>query len=570
MKTNSIFYYFRKEWKALLIVTIAGLIYNIGLVAGPYFEGKMTGKLFEILTGKAVFKDMAVIVAAYLASILIIQASRFLKRNYVRVFANNTNRRMKETLYHQLLTLTSRQLQEEGIGNILTKALSDVDDCSEGMRKFTTEIFDTGIALCAYVAMLLYYDWKLALLCLFFTPFSYIIAEKMKKVVQKTGTRYKRVAGKLNEETLDRADNAISYRVYGREENRKDNYEAILSDYEHASILADLPIVALPPLYKIISFFGVFCIVYFGSRNVLHTGWAIWDIAAFTTFLSCFMKMADKSSKAAKLFNSVHKAQVSWNRIHRYMVSEEKSHTVHSLPVTSLSFENVSFHYPDAQILFQNVSFTIHKGEILGVTGHVACGKSSLGRLLLQEYPYSGTIRVNETDLKDIEKDCGFVSYLGHDPQLLNDTIENNISLGDPVDVNFFLHMVRLDQEVAQMEDGIHTIVGDGGMRLSGGQAQRVALARTLAHARDVLVLDDPFSSLDRNTENEIFLDLRKYTENRTVILISHRLYLFPHLDQILYMENGHTVCRSHEELMKESEGYRHLFLVQEDSSHEA
>lgn len=569
MKTNSIFYYFRKEWKALLIVTVTGLIYNVGLVAGPYFEGRMIGKLFEILTHKAIFRDMLAIAIAYLASILTIQACRFFKRNYVRIFANNTNRRMKETLYHQLLTMTGRQLQEEGIGNILTKALSDVDDCSEGMRKFTTEIFDTGIALCAYVGMLLYYDWKLALLCLFFTPFSYIIAERMKIVVQKTGANYKRVAGKLNEETLDRADNAISYRVYGREENRKENYEEVLSNYERASVLANLPIVALPPLYKIISFFGVFCIVYFGCRNVLHTGWAVWDIATFTTFLSCFMKMADKSSKAAKLFNSVHKAQVSWNRIHRYMVKQKEPDTVHSIPVASLSFRNVSFHYSNTQNLFQNVSFSIHNGEILGVTGHVACGKSTLGKLLLQQYPYNGTIQVNGTDLKDIGKDCRFVSYLGHDPQLLNDTIENNIAFGDDIDVHFFLHMVRLDQEVAQMEEGIHTIIGDGGIRLSGGQAQRVALARTLAHARDILVLDDPFSSLDRNTEKEIFQDLRKYAENRIVILISHRLYLFPQLDQVLYMENGQAICSRHEELIKQSEGYCRLYEVQEDS-HEA
>lgn len=110
---------------------------------------------------------MLILVLSYVAVIVIVQSSRYIKRFYVRRFANNVNRRMKEILYGSLVRKSRASLKEEGEGNVITKAILDVDDCVEGMRKFTTEIFDTGVALAAYAGMLLWYDWRLALLCIF-------------------------------------------------------------------------------------------------------------------------------------------------------------------------------------------------------------------------------------------------------------------------------------------------------------------------------------------------------------------------------------------------------------------
>ena len=145
---------------------------------------------------------------------------RYVKRFYVRRFANNVNRRMKETLYGNLVRKGRRELEQEGAGNVLTKAILDVDDCAEGMRKFTTEVFDTGVALAAYAGMLLWYDWRLALLCMLFPPISYVLAEKMKVVVQRTGAVFKAQSGVLSAATMDRASNALTYRIFGREQKR--------------------------------------------------------------------------------------------------------------------------------------------------------------------------------------------------------------------------------------------------------------------------------------------------------------------------------------------------------------
>lgn len=135
---------------------------------------------------------MAMLVLAYIVVTLAVQAARFIKRFYVRRFANNINRRMKGILYANLVRQSRAALEKEGAGELMTKAISDVDDCVEGMRKFTTEIFDTGVALVGYAVMLLVYDWRLALLSLLFTPFSYMCAAWMKSRCSALVRRTKR------------------------------------------------------------------------------------------------------------------------------------------------------------------------------------------------------------------------------------------------------------------------------------------------------------------------------------------------------------------------------------------
>lgn len=557
--------YFRAESGVLEVITVTGLLYNIGLVAGPWFEGQMTEALARLLLGESSFSTMASLAAGYIAVIAAVQGLRFLKRFYVRRFANKVNRRMKRVLYGALVRSDRGDLEREGTGTVLTKAISDVDDCAEGMRKFTTEVFDTGVAVAAYAGMLLWYDWRLALLSMAFLPGSYAIAERMKRPVQHAGAAFKEQAGALNAATMDRAVNALTYRVFGREEERRTAYEETLTAYERTAVKANLYTAALPPLYRVLSMTGAALILYFGVKNVLGTGWTVWSIAEFTTFLACFTKLATKSSKAAKLFNAVHKAQVSWKRIKPLMKKIPAVPAVSAGRVERLEIRDLTCGYPGDAPLFSGLELTACREQIIGVTGPVACGKSTLGKAFLCEQPYGGSIRLDGRELAELSpwERTGLVGYLGHDPELFSGTIRENVLLGDTGDPMDYLRAVCLDGEVAAMKEGMETRVGTGGVRLSGGQAQRLALARTLAHQRPLLILDDPFSALDRATETEIFANLRRLAADSVVILISHRLYLFPELDQVIWLENGAAKVGTHEELVGNTPDYAARFDAQ-------
>ena len=551
----SILYYFKKEWKSLTIVTITGLIYNFGLILGPYFEGKLTQSIYDYFQQYISFQTILKIVLLYLFSISIVQISRFYKRNYVRIFANNTNKRFKQKIYQNILYAPRLQIKQEQTGALLTKAVIDADDCSEGIRKFTTELFDTCIALIAYLCMLFHYDIKITLLCIVCIPVSYLLAEKMKTLVQRTSEKQKQITAALNETTLDLTSNAMMYHIYGCEENRMHSYENTLQAYESASIKANIPFMAFPPLYFVITLLGLFPILYSGCHYVIQR---TWNIAIFTTYVACFLKLATKSSKSAKLFNAVHKAQISWKRLSPYLLDPDTSIPSPSI-IPSLTVKDLSFHYPNANDLFKHISFTLQKGEILGVCGKVASGKSTFGKLFLQEMPYEGFISIEKQN----------VTYLGHDLQLLNDTIEHNITLGKDIDILPYLKLVCIDQEVEQMEQGIHTMLGNGGILLSKGQAQRIALARTLVHASSLIILDDPFSALDIKTEQQVFHNIQSYCKDKMIILISHRLSIFQYATKVLLLEDTRATLSTHADLCQTSSTYKTLLRgTHNDSQH--
>ncbi|GHN19814.1 hypothetical protein ME784_03290 [Lactobacillus delbrueckii] len=203
-----------------MVVTISGLIYNIGMVAGPYFQWQMVQGLYDLLNHKILANRLIQLSLLYL-----VQVCRAIKRFSVRIFANHTSRRMRRLLYNALL---HRQFGDD-TGSLMTKAISDVDSCVEGMRKFTTEIFDTGVVMIAYLAMLLYYDVRLTILACMFTPLAYVIANVLKKKVVKANKAYKESESVLNTMTLDRIVHAKTYRITGREQALNDRYEKQLT-----------------------------------------------------------------------------------------------------------------------------------------------------------------------------------------------------------------------------------------------------------------------------------------------------------------------------------------------------
>ena len=556
--------YFRMQWLPLTLVTVSGLLYNVGLLAAPWFEGRLAQCLADILGGSETAGAMARLVTVYLAITLGVQAARFSKRFYVRRFANNINRQMKWILYANLVRQSRGSLEKEGAGEIMTKAISDVDDCVEGMRKFTTEVFDTGVALVGYAVMLFAYDWRLAALSLVFTPIPYFCAAWMKRPVQRAGAAYKKAAGAMSAATLDRAENAVTYRIYGCEDARASQYEETLRRYEKTAVRSNVWQSALPPLYLAASNAGVLFILWFGAKNVLSTGWGAWDIAAFTTFLSCFTKLTVKSSKVAKLFNSVQKAEVSWRRIQPLMKAPEQLEALNIPAPADVTLDRLSFAYGQTPI-FSGLSLTAHPGEIIGVTGPVACGKSTFGRIFLCEAPYGGSVRFGTRELDSLSprEIAATVGYLGHDPELFADSVRSNILCGSDKDTAPYLDAASLKEEVGLMENGIDTVIGTGGTRLSGGQVQRLALARTLAHPRPVMVLDDPFSALDCRTEDTIFANLQFYASDKVVFLISHRLYHFPQMHKIIFIEDGKATVGTHDMLMESVPAYRWLYESQ-------
>lgn len=564
---GSVSYYFYHEKKLLLIVTLSGILYNVGMIAGPWFDGQLAQYLYDIFGGTRTAADMYALCLCYALVILGVQGARYVKRLYVRKFANNISLSMKDRLYQHLVQTPKRDMEQADTGALMTKVISDIDTCVEGMRKFTTEIFDTGVVMAAYMVMLVWYDWRLTLCVLVFPPIAYALANGLRRLVAATAARSKESSGALSGMTLDRISNALTYRVYGEEAVQDQRYEGYLADYEKKMILANLWENTLQPIYKVIAMIGTMLVIWFGGRNVLGTGWESWDIAAFSTYLACFIKLATKSSHAAKLFNAIQKAQVSWQRIQPHLqAATELPDPVPPAAPAALTVRHLSFTYPGSDgPIFQDLSFSSRPGTIIGITGPVACGKSTLGQTFLCENPHGGQIFFGAKELGNGHTaPDGIVGYCGHDAELFAATVEENIRLGLSGDIAPVLKRVCMDEDCATFPKGIETPIGEGGQRLSGGQQARIALARALFHPRPLLILDDPFAAVDMATERKIFTSLRQDYSDRIILLISHRLSLFPHLDQVIWLNgDGTSIVATHEALYASCPAYRNLYDLQ-------
>ncbi len=555
--------YWIKEKKSVILLTLFGILYDVGMVARPIYQGK----LIDALIAKVNFNNLIKLSLTFIFIIGMVQFFRYLKRYYVRQFANATTATMRFMIYNNILHKEEKELNDENMGSLMTKAISDVDVCVEGMRKSTTEVFDTGVLFITYLVTLLQYDVKITLYACIFIPVAVFIAEKMKKIIFKFTKAYRSQLSQVSDITYDRIDNAILYRLYGREADNRVVYEEELEDFEKKAIVANIWENAMQPIYNVIAMGGIVFVIIMAGEKVYEGSFTV---GVFSAYISIFTIMAAKASRIARLFNTIQKSSVSWKRIKSFLKEYKEIDKTRGIisKETKLEIENLYLKYDkSSDYIIKNLNFKARENNIVGITGPIGCGKSTLGRVFLGNINYEGSIKIDNKELRDYSEyeRSKIISYMGHDAHLISDTIYNNITMGDDGDISHVLKMVCFDEDLKSMENGIETLVGNGGVRLSGGQQARIALARTLYHKNKILILDDPFSAVDMKTEKNIIDNLRANYGDCLILLISHRLAIFKYLNQIILINEDKTLeYGNHQKLIENSKLYNQLYLLQQ------
>ena len=555
--------YWIKEKKSVILLTLFGILYDVGMVARPIYQGK----LIDALIAKVNFNNLIKLSLTFIFIIGMVQFFRYLKRYYVRQFANATTATMRFMIYNNILHKEEKELNDENMGSLMTKAISDVDVCVEGMRKSTTEVFDTGVLFITYLVTLLQYDVKITLYACIFIPAAVFIAEKMKKIIFKFTKAYRSQLSQVSDITYDRIDNAILYRLYGREADNRVVYEEELEDFEKKAIVANIWENAMQPIYNVIAMGGIVFVIIMAGEKVYEGSFTV---GVFSAYISIFTIMAAKASRIARLFNTIQKSSVSWKRIKSFLKEYKEIDKTRGIisKETKLEIENLYLKYDkSSDYIIKNLNFKARENNIVGITGPIGCGKSTLGRVFLGNINYEGSIKIDNKELRDYSEyeRSKIISYMGHDAHLISDTIYNNITMGDDGDISHVLKMVCFDEDLKSMENGIETLVGNGGVRLSGGQQARIALARTLYDKNKILILDDPFSAVDMKTEKNIIDNLRANYGDCLILLISHRLAIFKYLNQIILINEDKTLeYGNHQKLIENSKLYNQLYLLQQ------
>jgi ATP-binding cassette subfamily B multidrug efflux pump len=263
---NRIINYWKKDKFVVTCIVIFGLTFNISSVIAPIYQGKL---IDSIITGNKL-SSVELLAFTFIFLIAMIQLMRYFKRFYIRRFANSTSATMRLMIYNNIMHKDTQELDKENMGNLMTRTISDVDLCVEGMRKFTTEIFDTGVLMASYFISMIFYDLKITILSSIFIPLAMGLAEKLKTFIYKYTIAFRTKSSFVANITYDTIENAMLYRANGMEDQNLSRYNIELKDLQNKAVKANILENSLQPIYNVIAMSGVIIVIYLGGSKVIN------------------------------------------------------------------------------------------------------------------------------------------------------------------------------------------------------------------------------------------------------------------------------------------------------------
>ncbi len=534
---NKIRYYFYYLWGILVPLTITGILYDSLMSFIPRIQGDAINSIKQQNTD-LIIKSALI----FLGLTIFVQINRFLKRYLVRVFSNKMNYLMRNKCFNHMLSLDMAFYEQNKVGDILNKNTTDISDTCESIRKLTTEIFDTVILMIGYIVSYFLLDYKIALMSLPFVLISIIISLFLKKKVYMTTKDYKEYSSKFKDSTLNMLKNEIYFRGMGVNEKYIDQYSKEVDILAKKNVKNLVYKASMESIYSSIGFIGLFFVLYFGLNNVID---GTYDIGTFTTILTTFVLIANKGAKVGKSFNAYQGLKVTWKRIKPFLEDDIEKEEEYQFNSDGLSLIDFSYSYDDFKT--PTITYSFNKDEKIGIVGRVHTGKSTLLKSLTGLYEYDGEAKLNGIDLKDLFKSKNqVISYCPSKESLFKDSIANNIELGRDGNIKEALNSACLTD--SQLD--INTEINPTMVNISGGQKQRLMLARSLYHQSNMYLLDNPFSSLERFMSESIsnqVLDM-----NGLFFIVTNDENILKKLDRIIYLNDGIAKIDTYFNLLKD------------------
>ena len=401
-------------------------------------------------------------------------------------------------------------------------------------------------------------------------------------VVTEWRTHYRRTMNdmdsKANQKAIDSLLNFETVKYFGNEAFEAGRYDENLLRYQAAAVKSQKTLAFLNLGQQIIIAVGLMLILWRATVGVVNGTMTLGDLVLVNTLM---IQLYIPLNFLGVIYREIKQSLTDMDRMFSLLNTDKEiadSPDAHPLHIVNrghgpdVRFENVSFHYEAKREILRDVSFNIPAGTITAVVGQSGAGKSTLARLLFRFYDVqSGKILIDSQNIQDVTQ-ASLRKAIGIVPQdtvLFNDTIGYNIAYGDPTatieEVQEAARAAQIDSFIKRLPDGYDTQVGERGLKLSGGEKQRVAIARTLLKKPAMLIFDEATSALDSKTERAFQEELLSLARNRTTLIIAHRLSTIIHADQILVMDHGQIVERgTHEELLTVKGKYAEMWQMQE------
>lgn len=394
------------------------------------------------------------------------------------------------------------------------------------------------------------------------------------KIVQK-------LTDKLNGVTRENLNGIRVVRAFNAEDYQQDKFENVNNDLTNLQLFNQKTMSILSPVMYLVMYMLTLSIYFIGAKLINEAMMAD-KIALFgdmVVFSSYAMQIIMAFLMLAMIFMILPRAQVSANRINEVLdtqvsVKDGEYAKINTEEIGTVEFRNVSFKYPDAEeYLIKNVSFKANKGETVAFIGSTGSGKSTLINLIVRFYDVTeGEILVDGINVKDYKLETLYkkIGYVSQKAVMFDGTIDYNIRYGESKNektdetVKSAALISQAQEFILNMDDGYETHIAQGGTNVSGGQKQRLSIARAIAKNPEIFIFDDSFSALDYKTDAVLRKNLKKYASDATSLIVAQRIGTIMNANKILVLDNGECVgMGTHKELLKSCEVYKEIALSQ-------
>jgi len=562
--------YSKKYINKILISVFFGVLVAVSTSAIAWLLDPAIKKIFVEKDQTLIFIIPLLIIIAFAVKGF---ALYFAKAIMIRV-AEEVKKILQSQMVKSLINADTQLIDKKHSGKFISNLTYDVNHITNMLSTAILSLFKDSLTLLGLLFVMFYQNWKLSLIAIIMIPIAGMASKTLGKRVGKVVTEAQEKSGFLNTHLIELFKNHKLIKIFQREDYESKRTDGHLDQLKEKNIKINTVFVRLSPIMETLTGIMIAILIFYSGKLALNNEI---EIGNFFSFLAAMM-LAYQPVRALSGMNMMLKQGLSAaNRIlpiidNQNKIADQEDSQDINITHSEIKFNDINFRYnAEEKNVLSNVNLNIAGGKMTSLVGHSGSGKSTILNLIPRFYDaQSGDILIDDQSIYKVKIKSlrDKISLVSQDTTLFDDTVKNNIKYAKSdvtdEDIVAAAKFSYAHEFIDKLPNKYETIIGENGIRLSGGEKQRLSIARAMIKKSPIILLDEATSSLDAETESKIQDALKILTKDRTTVVIAHRLSTILNSDQIYIIDTGNVVANGkHGELLNNSELYKNFYEKQ-------